>query len=132
MLRLLLASMAVLAIFVGGLGVAAEKNKAKSNTKEASTANQKGQKATITKVDPKNHTITVKMKGKDGKEETRTFKLTEEVRMVDSTGRVAALDVFQAGNEVLVIEAEGRLREVRQHGNKANPQANPTKEKTQK
>jgi len=74
----------------------------------------KGKEATITKVDPKAHTLTVKMKDKGGKEMTRTFKLTEEVRYADSTGKVVAVDVFKSGDLVLVVEADGKLKEVRQ------------------
>lgn len=74
--------------------------------------NKKGQEATITKVDAKNHSVTVKMKDKDGKEVEKTFKLAETVQYLDSTGRVAALDIFKSGDMVLVVEAEGQLKEM--------------------
>lgn len=74
-------------------------------------------KATIAKVDAKAGTVTVKMKDKDGKDVERTFKLTEDIRYFDSTGKAARIDVFESGNEVLVIEREGRLREL--HRNRA-------------
>jgi uncharacterized protein YigE (DUF2233 family) len=66
--------------------------------------------ATITNVDPKTGTVTLKMKDKDGKETTKVFKLTEDAEYVDSSGRVATLDVFRAGDQVLVIEGEGRMK----------------------
>lgn len=111
MLRRFVGSMAVLFLCVG-LALAADKN----DTKTGKAAKEKkGHKATITKVDRKNGTLTVRMKGKDGKEHTRTFKLTEEVRMLDSTGRAVAIDVFQSGDEVLVFEAEGKLKEIHKH-----------------
>ncbi len=72
--------------------------------------------ATITKVDSKNHTVTVQMKDKNGKEVEKTFTLTGESRYLDSTGREAAMDVFQSGNEVLVVEEEGRLVQMQQKG----------------
>jgi hypothetical protein len=73
----------------------------------------KGKEATITKIDPKEHTVTVKMKGKDGKQAEKTFKLAETVRYLDSTGKVVAIDVFKSGDYVLVLEADGQLKEIR-------------------
>ncbi len=71
------------------------------------------QKATITKVDTKNKELTVKMKDKDGKDVEKTFKLTEDIRYLDSTGKAAVIDIFTSGNEVLVIEKEGVLKQMR-------------------
>ncbi len=76
---------------------------------EKNVQNNKYQKAKITKVDRKNHTITVQMKDKNGKEVTKNFKLAEDIRLLDEKGDVAAIDVFQSGNDVLVIEREGKL-----------------------
>ncbi len=84
----------------------------KGDTKGVQGHKHKGRILKITKVNPRKGTITVKMKDKAGKEQTKTFELTEDVRMLDSTGRVAELDVFRSGDEVLIIEAEGRLREL--------------------
>ena len=80
-------------------------------------------------MDAKKGTITLKMKGKNGKEQERTFNLTEDARYFDSTGRVAALDVFRSGNEVLVVEEQGKLKEVRQKGNETKPEKNPKENK---
>lgn len=115
MLRRFVGSMAVLFLCVG-LALAADKTntKAAKDNKGAKDA-KKGQKATVTKVDRKSGTITLRMKNKEGKQETRTFKLTEEVRMLDSTGRAVAIDVFQSGDEVLVVEAAGKLKELHKH-----------------
>jgi uncharacterized protein YigE (DUF2233 family) len=104
MLRTVLCSFLMLALT--GLVVAADKD-----TKDKDKSN-KGQKATITKVDTKNHTVTVKMKDKEGKEVEKTFKLTEDIRYLDSTGKVAAIDVFRSGDDVLVVEEEGHLKEM--------------------
>src|SRR5207248_5333007 len=110
-----LCSAAVLALCVGGAFAQATKD-----TKDTKDKNKgKHAHATITKVDSKNGTITVRMQNKEGKEETRTFKLTEVIRYLDSTRRVAAVDVFRSGDEVLVIEEEGRLKEVKKSGNKS-------------
>lgn len=73
----------------------------------------KGKEATITKIDSKAHTVTVKMKDKGGKETEKTFKLAEAVRYVDSTGEVVAIDVFRSGDYVLILEAEGQVKEIR-------------------
>ncbi len=104
MLRMLTCS--VLMFALTGFAVAADKD-TKANT-------DKGQKATITKVDARNHTVTVKMKDREGKDVERTFKLTEDIRYLDSTGRAAAVDVFRSGDYVLVVEEEGRLKELHQ------------------
>jgi Cu/Ag efflux protein CusF len=103
---------------------AEEKNKDKKDNKGGNKC-----KATITKVDSKAGTITLRMKDKEGKEMERTFRLTEDVRMLDeSTGKVVAIDVFQSGNEILVIEAEGKLKELHKNP-KAATGKEPGKEK---
>ena len=53
--------------------------------------------ATITKVDPKAGTVTLKMKDKDGKDVGKVFHLEEDAEYLDSTGRVARLDIFRSG-----------------------------------
>ncbi len=105
MVRAMLSSF-VLVVFLGSGFVAGDEK----DTKD--TKNDKGTKATITKVDRQKGTITVKMKDENNKDVEKTFKLAEDVRMLDSTGRVAAIDVFESGNDVLVIEREGKLREI--------------------
>jgi hypothetical protein len=69
--------------------------------------------ATITKVDAKEGTVTVKMMDKEGKDVEKTFQLTEDVEYIDTTGRVASLDVFQSGDQVLFIENEGKIKELK-------------------
>lgn len=71
--------------------------------------------AKITKMDPDKGTVTVMMKDKNGKESTKVFTLTEESEYVDSTGQIAAVDVFQSGDEVLIIEADGQISELKKH-----------------
>ena len=111
MVRVFSCVVTVLAISVASV-IAAEAKKDKSTTD-----NKKAKQATISKVDSKNGTITVRMKNDLGKQVEKTFKLTEDIRMLDSTGRAVAIDVFQSGNDVLVIEAEGKLKEIRQKNN---------------
>lgn len=69
--------------------------------------------AEITKVDPIAGTVTLKMEDKNGKETERTFHLVREAEYIDSTGRVASLDVFRSGDKVLCIEAEGRIQSMK-------------------
>lgn len=126
MLRVFLGSVGVLLLMVGLVGADDKANQNK-NTKD-----KKYQKATITKVDSKNHTITVKMKDKNGKEVTKNFKLAEDIRMLDEKGDVAAIDVFQSGNDVLVVEREGKLVEMKKPNakekkNLKNEKTNPIK-----
>lgn len=68
---------------------------------------------TITKVDARRGTVTVKMEDKRGMEVEKLFQLTEDVEYLDSTGRVATLDVFECGDEVLIIEMEGKIKELK-------------------
>jgi 3-dehydroquinate synthase class II len=103
-MRALLCGLVGLALCLGVAGADDKKSDSKG----------KGHGATISKIDTKNHSLTVKMKDKDGKETEKTFKLAETVRYVDSTGKVAAADIFKSGDYVLVIEEEGQLKEVHQ------------------
>lgn len=76
------------------------------------TGNRGQHVATITNIDRQNHSFTVKMKDRDGKDVEKTFKLTEDVRMRDENGNVARMEVFRSGDTVLIIEGEGRVREM--------------------
>lgn len=68
---------------------------------------------TITKVDARRGTVTVKMENERGMDVEKLFQLTEDVEYLDSTGRVATLDVFECGDEVLIIEMEGKIKELK-------------------
>jgi Ca2+-binding EF-hand superfamily protein len=69
---------------------------------------------TITKIDAKKGEITVKYTDDKGKKHEKTFELTSDVKLFDETGRVVAIDVFESGNEALILAAEGKLTELRQ------------------
>jgi hypothetical protein len=81
-------------------------------------------RATITKVDAKNHSVTATMQDKNGKDVEKTFRLTEDSEYFDSTGRVARIEVFQSGDEVLIVEEEGMIKELKKdakgQGDKVN------------
>ncbi len=106
---------AALVFALAGLVGAQNTNPPNANKQNPNTPNataQKGQQATITKVDAKNGTVTVKMKDKTGKETEKTFKLEGDIRYFDSTGKAVAIDFFRSGDYVLVVEAEGNLKEL--------------------
>jgi hypothetical protein len=111
MVRLFLAGLLGLAMTLSAVAVDDTKT---GDKKDPGKAAGKGREATITAVNPKAGTLKVKMTDASGKETERTFTLTEEVRYADSTGRVVAADVFKSGDYVLVVEADGKLKEVRQ------------------
>lgn len=105
MLRASLCSVAVLALFAL-CAARADDQKDQGKTREH-------KKATITKVDPRHGTVTVKMKDKSGKDVEKTFRLAEDIVYFDSTGRVAQMDIFKSGDDVLVLEREGKIKEMR-------------------
>jgi hypothetical protein len=79
--------------------------------------------ATITKVDPKAGTVTLKMKNQDGKDVEKVFRITEDAEYLDSSGRVATLDVFRSGDQVLVIEGEGHIKGLKKSDKKSGNDA---------
>jgi hypothetical protein len=95
----------VVTAFLLGSSLAADQKDTKNNKDRAL-------KATITHVDSKAGTITVKMTDEKGKDVERTFKLREDVRLLDDKGKVVAINAFQVGNDVVVIERDGLLREI--------------------
>jgi len=120
-LRWLMGSLCVLAV-CGLLAAAEDKDRKDKNDKDRSSKSDKDKgdkkskdqkEAKITKVDARKGTVTVKMKDKEGKEAERTFTLAEDVEYLDSTGRVARLDVFTSGDYVLIVEAEGKVKQMK-------------------
>ena len=79
---------------------------------------KKHAEAKITKVDAKAGTVTVKMTDQDGKTSERTFRLVEDSEYIDSTGRVAVLDVFKSGDEILFVEADGKVQAMKKAAHK--------------
>jgi hypothetical protein len=64
--------------------------------------------ATITKVDAKKGVATVKMQD-NGKEVEKTFKLAENIVYMDSSGKVADVDILTSGDKVLIVEVDGTI-----------------------
>jgi membrane protein implicated in regulation of membrane protease activity len=108
MLRLFTTFCAVAALTLFTSGLRAEDKAAK----DQGAKDNKGVQAQITNMHEQDGTVTVKLKDKSGKDVEKTFKLTGAVRYFDSTGRVAALDIFRSGDQVLVVEKEGKLSEL--------------------
>jgi hypothetical protein len=103
------AALAVVGV-LAATAIAADKqapDKQTAGQKTASTA------VTVTKIDPAKHEITLSFKNDKGETQERTFRLTEDVRLLDETGRAADVALFESGNEALVIESEGKLKELR-------------------
>jgi len=107
MLRFLLAVITAATLLSGNL-LADEKDKRDSDKSRPTPV-------TITKIDAKKGEITVKYTDDKGKAQEKTFELTRDVKFFDETGRVVAIDVFESGNEALILAAEGKLRELRRH-----------------
>lgn len=84
---------------------------------------RKHMEAKITKVDAKAGTITVKMQDKNGKDTERTFRLVEDTEYIDSTGRIAVLDVFQSGDDILFVEADGKITGMKKSDHQKNATA---------
>jgi len=110
MLRAFFCSVAALAIFAVGMARADDARKVSDNQGKT------GAPATITKVDAQKGTVNVRMKDKDGKDVERAFQLTQDVEYLDSTGVVVTLAVFQVGDEILIIESEGKIKGLRKSG----------------
>jgi hypothetical protein len=77
--------------------------------KDKKAGHKKGKEATITSVDPQKGTLIVKMNDKNGKEVEKTFKLAEDIEYMDSTGKVASVDIFTSGDLVLLVDREGQI-----------------------
>ncbi len=87
--------------------------------------------ATITKMDAKNGTMTVKMQSK-GKDVEKTFKLAEDIEYMDSTGKVATVDIFTSGDLVLIVERDGRIAKMKKKDKAATTTKSASKDKTDK
>jgi Ca2+-binding EF-hand superfamily protein len=106
MSRSLLAGLVVLILLVGNLRAAQDKKQPQKDF-------PKHTRVTITNINAKKGTITVKYTDDKGKEKHKTFKLTRDVKIFDETGRIAAIDVFEAGDAALILVAKGQLKELR-------------------
>ena len=111
MLRMLLCSTAVLVLVAAGFVQADDVKK--------DNPDKKYHHATITKVDSKNHTITVTTKDKEGKEEVKVLMLADDSTYSDAEGKTAKIDAFQSGADILYIEKEGKVTELKMGGKKS-------------
>ncbi len=116
-LMTLLASLAMLA---DAPLTAGDKEGGKSGKTDKGGKDTKHKKttATVVKVDAKTGTVTVVIKegGKKSKGGHKTLKLTTEVKIFDSKGKVTKIDIFQSGDKVIIVEHQGKLHELHHHG----------------
>ena len=91
---------------------------------------KKSDEATITKIDPQAGAVTLKMRDNNGKETEKTFNLVEDAEYIDSTGRVATLNVFRSGDQVLVIEGEGKVTSMKKSDKQDSSSATANKPKS--
>jgi len=68
--------------------------------------------ATITKLDAKKGTATVKTQH-EGKDVEKSFKLADEIEYMDSTGKVATIEIFTLGDLVLYVESDGQITKMK-------------------
>jgi len=106
MSRSLLAALAAVLVLTASHTPAEEK---KAPAKDAA----KSVAVTVVSVDAKKGEIVLKYADAQGKGQEKTFRLTDDIRFLDETGRVVKLDVFRAGQDALVVESEGKLKELR-------------------
>jgi hypothetical protein len=69
------------------------------------------------------------MMDKDGKAVEKTFQLFENSEYVDTMGNVAVIDVFKSGDEILYVEADGKIKTMKQSDKKSKSESNSDKEK---
>jgi len=112
--RSLPAALTVLVLLAGTMLAADNPQKKNQN-------NAKPENVTVTRVDAAKGEITVRYTDAQGKAREKTFQLTKDVRLLDETGRVVNLAVFESGSTALVIESEGKLRELRRTPNQGQP-----------
>lgn len=74
--------------------------------------------ATIIKMDPNARTVTVKMTDDSGKSVEKTFNLVEDSEYLDTSGDVAVMEVFKSGDEVLIVEDQGKIQAMKKADNK--------------
>jgi uncharacterized protein YuzE len=106
MFRSMLWSLLMVGVCVGF--AAAEKDKADPKDK----ADKKAKEAKITKVDAKKSTVTVTMPVK-GEDVVKTYKLAEDIEYMDSTGKVATIEIFTSGDMVLIVEVDGKITQMK-------------------
>jgi Ca2+-binding EF-hand superfamily protein len=103
--RLFLTALAVVLLSVGS-------GHADDNHKKAKATGQPTN-VTITKVNADKGEITVSYTDEKGKSREKLFELAGDVKLLDETGRVVTIAVFESGSDALMIESEGKIRELR-------------------
>jgi Ca2+-binding EF-hand superfamily protein len=100
-------------LFCAALAVALALAAARADNDKPTKNDAKPETVTVTKVDANKGEITVQCTDDKGKATEKTFHLASDVRLLDETGRVVQLAVFDSGNEALLVESAGKVRELR-------------------
>ena len=69
----------------------------------------KSMHVTISKIDSKNHTLSVKTMDENGKEHEQSLQLSNDVKYLNSAGKDAKADSFKTGDDVCVMEKDGKV-----------------------
>jgi len=101
MVRALVCSVFVLALV--GVGLADNPSAKKADKKADGVA------GVVVNVDAKKGTVTVRLKGAEGKDAEKTFTLDKGTDVTDESGKKAALEAIRPGDSVVAVEKEGRL-----------------------
>jgi hypothetical protein len=84
--------------------------------------------ARIMNFDANNGKITLMMKDLNGKDIEKTFRLVEDTEFVDSTGMAATRDVFRSGDDVLIVEQQGEIKELKKDSKHDDTTSHATKQ----
>jgi hypothetical protein len=107
-LRTMLHSMVLFSGFIGFASAADQKTESKDIT------DKNAKEATITKLDAKGATATVKMKS-EGKLVESTFKLAKDIEYMDCAGKAATAGTFHPGDHVLLVETDGQITKIKKN-----------------
>jgi len=69
--------------------------------------------ATVSKIDSQKNTLTAKVMNKDGKEEEKTFTLSDDAKYLDTSGEKIKADTLKAGDEVCLVEKDDKIVKIR-------------------
>ena len=84
-----------------------------NDAKNKDDHNTKSMHATISKIDSQNHTLAVKTMDDNGKEQETKLQLSSDVKYANAAGKEAKVDSFKVGDDVCVVEKDGKVTEVR-------------------
>jgi len=111
--RSVLTALTIVLLLAGGVFTAGQQEKKDAKRDQSQTV-------TILKVDAQKGALTAKFTDSKGKTQEKTFKFTKDIRLLDETGRGVDITVFESGQEALIVESAGQLRELRRLPHRAD------------